>query len=88
MAEKLALVLGATGGIGGEVARRLVAAGWRVRAMHRDPASRRGDARFEWVKGDAMNRADVTAAADSLMVSVTEINRAELRALTSAAQLE
>ena len=63
MAEKLALVLGATGGIGGEVARRLVAAGWRVRAMHRDPAAGRRDARFEWVKGDAMNRADVIAAA-------------------------
>ena len=30
-----ALVLGATGGIGGEVARQLVAAGWAVRALRR-----------------------------------------------------
>ncbi|MGL6091332.1 MAG: NmrA family NAD(P)-binding protein, partial [Pseudomonas paracarnis] len=30
------LVLGATGGIGGEVARQLSAAGWEVRALTRD----------------------------------------------------
>ena len=74
MAEKLALVLGATGGIGGEVARHLVAAGWRVRAMHRDPAARRGDARFDWVKGDAMNRADVIAAASGASLVVHAVN--------------
>uniref|UniRef100_UPI0013DAC73E SDR family NAD(P)-dependent oxidoreductase n=1 Tax=Stenotrophomonas maltophilia TaxID=40324 RepID=UPI0013DAC73E len=36
--EKTALVLGATGGIGGEVARLLVARGWQVRALNRNPA--------------------------------------------------
>ncbi len=33
----LALVLGATGGIGGAVAEALLARGYRVRAMHRNP---------------------------------------------------
>jgi nucleoside-diphosphate-sugar epimerase len=36
--DKKALVLGATGGIGGEVARLLVERGWEVRALNRDPA--------------------------------------------------
>ena len=44
---------------------------------------------FELVRAiESESLYDVTAAADALMVSVTEINRAELRALTSAAQLE
>ena len=35
---KTALVLGATGGIGGAVARKLSARGWRIRALNRDAA--------------------------------------------------
>jgi NAD(P)-dependent dehydrogenase (short-subunit alcohol dehydrogenase family) len=37
--QKTALVLGATGGIGGELARTLVAHGWQVMAMARKLAS-------------------------------------------------
>jgi nucleoside-diphosphate-sugar epimerase len=62
----LALVIGATGGIGGAVADRLVAEGWRVRAMNRDPERARsasGRTDLEWVPGDAMVEADVVAAA-------------------------
>jgi len=65
----LALVIGATGGIGGAVADRLLAAGWRVRALHRDPeTARRSSGRqgLEWVKGDAMVEADVVAAAQGV----------------------
>jgi NAD(P)-dependent dehydrogenase (short-subunit alcohol dehydrogenase family) len=36
--RRIALVLGATGGIGGEVARQLAGEGWHVRALHRQPA--------------------------------------------------
>ncbi len=36
--QKIALVLGASGGVGGEMARTLLARGWRVRALNRNPA--------------------------------------------------
>lgn len=68
-AAPLALVIGATGGIGGAVAERLLAGGWRVRALHRNPdAARRtaGGDRLEWVKGDAMVEAEVLAAAQGV----------------------
>ncbi|MCX5516273.1 hypothetical protein C3941_17335 [Kaistia algarum] len=61
-----ALIIGATGGIGGEVARVLVARGWKVRGLHRDPDAarrRRGDAAIEWVAGDAMDAEAVRRAA-------------------------
>ena len=71
----LALVIGATGGIGGAVAEKLVAAGWRVRAMKRDPAAARvGREAFEWVKGDAMSEADVIAAAEGASLIVHGAN--------------
>lgn len=70
-----ALVLGATGGIGGEVARQLLAAGWTVRALRRGaaPASAQGDG-MQWVQGDAMVRADVLAAAQGCSVIVHAVN--------------
>jgi nucleoside-diphosphate-sugar epimerase len=39
--QATALVIGATGGIGGAVAERLLAGGWRVRALNRDPETAR-----------------------------------------------
>lgn len=63
-----AFVIGATGGIGGETARALIAAGWRVRALTRDVARARRDFAWlgpvEWVGGDAMRAAEVIAAAE------------------------
>ena len=71
--QKTALVLGATGGIGGEVARTLHARGWHVRALHRNPGPtpRR---RFDWRRGDAMSPADVTAAAEGAALIVHAVN--------------
>ena len=44
---------------------------------------------FELVKSvESESLFDFKAAADTLMMSVSEINRAELRALTAAAQLD
>ncbi len=66
-AKGRALVVGATGGIGGAVARGLMADGWTVRALHRDPARAAAQAPadgIDWVPGDAMRQADVTAAAE------------------------
>ena len=61
------LVLGATGGIGGEVAKAFLRRGWKVRALTRRPeavAERFGRIPgLCWKAGDAMNAADVLAAA-------------------------
>lgn len=67
------LVLGASGGIGGEAARQLAAAGWQVRALKRGalPAARDG---ITWVPGDAMNRGDVMRAAVGASVIVHAVN--------------
>jgi len=73
-----ALVIGATGGVGGEVARTLLARGWRVRALNRNPEtaakSASGLAGVEWVRGDAMDRAAVTAAAKGAALIVHGAN--------------
>src|SRR3978361_367396 len=72
---KTVLVLGATGGIGGEVARQLRDAGWKVRALHRGgqlPTEQRDG--IEWIRGDAMNRADVMSAASGCSVIVHAVN--------------
>jgi nucleoside-diphosphate-sugar epimerase len=74
MEHKTALILGATGGIGGEVATSLVNAGWKVRAMHRDPQRVRGPARLDWVLGDAMVAADVARAAVGAALIVHAVN--------------
>ncbi|MEQ8349534.1 MAG: NAD-dependent epimerase/dehydratase family protein [Sneathiellaceae bacterium] len=81
--DRTALVLGATGGFGGAMARRLAAGGWTVRALHRDPE--RGRARLrkagldagpaiDWRSGDAMRAADVAAAADGAGLIVHAVN--------------
>ena len=66
-AKPAALLIGATGGIGGEVAHALLAAGWRVTGLARNPgeaAQRAGwVGNVEWIEGDAMREADVIAAA-------------------------
>jgi nucleoside-diphosphate-sugar epimerase len=61
-------VIGATGGVGGAVARALAASGWQVRAAHRAPeraaaAWGKPDS-IEWVGADAMDEAAVVAAAE------------------------
>ncbi len=69
------LVLGATGGIGGETARKLRDAGWRVLALHRrlsDDVVRRDG--ITWLRGDAMNRDDVLRAAHGCSVIVHGVN--------------
>lgn len=65
--QKTILVIGATGGVGSEVARIFCQAGWQVRAMARKPkAAAQSFAHLgpiEWVKGDAMKQKDVARAA-------------------------
>lgn len=76
--ERNALIIGATGGIGSETARALLAAGYRVRALHRDPERARAGSveldALEWVKGDALQPAEVQAAARGVSVVVHAAN--------------
>ena len=73
--QNTALVLGATGGIGGEMARALIARGWRGRGLNRDPGKIREPlAGVEWIRGDAMNAADVAAAAEGADLIVHAVN--------------
>ncbi|MBI3346532.1 MAG: NAD(P)H-binding protein [Burkholderiales bacterium] len=69
------LVLGASGGIGGEVARQLRDAGWRVLALQRGLAAaqelRDG---IHWLRGDALNAADVAGAARGCNALVHAVN--------------
>lgn len=74
MEQKTALILGATGGIGGEVAASLLGAGWRVRAMHRNPHRLSGTAPLDWLQGDAMVAEDVARSAVGAALIVHAVN--------------
>jgi nucleoside-diphosphate-sugar epimerase len=75
---RTALIIGATGSFGGHAAVALIKRGWRVRALARDPeaAARKTGAHtpIEWLKGDAMNAADVLAASEGADVIVHGAN--------------
>lgn len=73
--RNIALVLGATGGIGGAVAAKLSEQGWEVRALHRHPvALKQPDRRYRWIKGDCMNVDEVTTAARGASLIVHAVN--------------
>jgi nucleoside-diphosphate-sugar epimerase len=72
--SKTALVLGGAGGSGFETAKALAKHGWRVRAMTRRDGDGPGRFESEWIKGDAMSRADVMAAAEGADVIVHAVN--------------
>lgn len=75
--SKTALVIGATGGIGGAVARALLAHGWRVKALNRNPERAAADVALPaiaWIRGDAMNAPDVVAAAHGASLIVHAAN--------------
>lgn len=58
------LVLGATGFIGGHIAREAAMRGWQVRALRRDPASvgAIGDVNVQWLTGDLNQRGSLIEA--------------------------
>jgi nucleoside-diphosphate-sugar epimerase len=76
--NQTALIIGATGGIGAEVAAALVKRGWRVRALNRHPheAARRSAwiGPVEWVEGDAMVAETIIAAASGADLIVHAAN--------------
>lgn len=74
---RTALVLGVSGGIGGEVARQLSGAGWRVRALQRSVrgnVNAGGPDGIESVQGDVMDRDAVMRAAQGCEVIVHAVN--------------
>ncbi len=72
---KTALILGATGGIGGAVADGLALRGWRIRALNRNAAeAARRRPEFDWIQGDATQAADVLKAAEGADFIVHAVN--------------
>lgn len=71
---RLALILGATGGIGGTLARELRSRGWQLRALNRRAAEQPAQPGLQWVQGDAMNAAEVRAAAEGAQLIVHAVN--------------
>ncbi|HEX3983168.1 MAG TPA: NAD-dependent epimerase/dehydratase family protein [Acidisoma sp.] len=69
---RIALVLGATGGVGHAVAQALLRHGWHVRALTRRPIADRSG--IEWVQGDAMRPEDVMRAADGVDILFHGVN--------------
>ena len=74
MEKQTALILGASGGIGGEVMRQLMRAGWAVRALSRNPQAQHEYGKVDWIRGDAMVAADVMAAAEGCALIVHAVN--------------
>lgn len=72
--EKIALVLGATGGVGGETAKALLKNGWTVKALVRKANPENLDNKIVCVVGDAMNAEDVEKAARGVSLIVHAVN--------------
>lgn len=72
--NNIALVLGATGGIGGAVARRLLQSGWTVRALVRGEGAARLPEGVTAIGGDALDRDVVVRAAQGCALIVHAVN--------------
>jgi len=72
--SRIVLVLGATGGIGGETAFALSRHGWKVRAFSRTSSSSPDLPGLEWLKGDALDRESVLAASEGVHAIVHAVN--------------
>ena len=73
-ASRIALVLGATGGIGGEAAHALSRHGWTIRAFSRRTSHPIESPKWEWVTGDAFDAASVLAASQNAHAIVHAVN--------------
>lgn len=75
--KRIALVIGAAGSLGGEIAGALLRHGWSVRGLAR--RAQPSNDRVEWIRGDAMNAADVVRAAAGVKLIVHAANPAGYR---------
>lgn len=69
-----ALILGATGGIGGAVAKALYAQGWHINALTRDIRKATDFPNYLWQQGDAMSTEDVLTAAQDADIIFHGVN--------------
>lgn len=74
MKSNKVLILGATGGIGGEIARKLIREKWDVYALRRNGQKNQQDSDIRWIQGDALNGEQVMAAASGCSVIVHAVN--------------
>lgn len=72
--QRIALVLGATGGIGGETALALSRHGWKIRAFARTTNPTAVSPQWEWVKGDSLDVGSVVRAAQGASAIVHAVN--------------
>lgn len=72
--SRIALVLGAQGGVGGETAAALALHGWTIRALVRDPSKAPQCPGWSYVVGDAMDRHIVVQAAQGAGLIVHAVN--------------
>ena len=74
--QKIALVLGAAGGVGGTLSDALLSHGWQVKGLVRDPAkaARQCDPRITLIAGDAIKAADTLKAAQGVQVIAHCVN--------------
>lgn len=72
--SKIALVIGANGGIGRESCLALQRHGWQVRALVRSLPTESDAPGITWIKGDAMSLADVLRAGEGAAVIVHAVN--------------
>lgn len=64
--KRTALLIGATGGVGGETASALEHHGWTLRALSRRGKPDGDTTGWDWVKGDAMNRDIIIGAVEAV----------------------
>lgn len=70
---RTALVLGAAGGVGGEIVHALRRRGWTIRALTRHAAGSVEDG-VTWLRGNALLRDDVVSAAKGTQIIVHAVN--------------
>lgn len=74
--QKIALIVGANGGVGSELATALKRHGWQLRALVRKApaANSAASGQTEWISGDAMRAGDVLRAARGTALIVHAVN--------------
>ncbi len=71
---RTALILGATGGIGGQTAHALSRHGWKIRALARNGRPANATDSWDWVKGDALDQNSIAGAAQGTHAIVHAVN--------------